>query len=182
LPFVLRTSRLLLRDFLPGDLGSLAAYRQDPLYQRYLPARPAGDADSRELLERFIGWQEEEPRTRFQLAIVLSSSGELIGSAGLRRRAPDSLVADLGFELAPSFWGHGYATEAARALVEYGFSELRLHRIHAHCIAENDASARVLERVGMRKEGVMRDHEFFRERWWDVHWYGMLESDFLEAR
>lgn len=176
MPFTLRTSRLLLRDFSPGDLEPLASYQRDAEYQRYYPAPPGGEPGTRELLDRFLGWQEEEPRSRFQLAIV-DSSGELIGTAGLRRAAPGSRVADLGYELAPSRWGRGYATEAARALVDFGFGELALHRIHAHCIAENGPSARVLERIGMRREGVFREHEFFRDRWWDVHWYGILASE-----
>lgn len=173
MPFAIRTPRLLLRDFSPDDHEPFAAYQMDPLYRRYYPSRPDEGA-SRELLDRFMGWQREEPRSRFQLAVVRSSSGALIGSVGLRRRSAESRVADIGFELAPPFWGCGYATEAALALVEYGFSVLALHRIHAHCIAENAASARVLVRIGMRREGVLREHEFFDGRWWDVHWYGML--------
>lgn len=137
---------------------------------------PDGEPGTRELLNRFLAWQEEEPRNRYQLAIV-HGSGELIGTAGLRRRTPGWHVADLGFELAPWHWGQGYATEAARVLLEYGFTELALHSIHAHCIAENRPSARVLKRIGMRREGVLREHEFFRERWWDVHWYGVSASE-----
>ena len=176
-PFVLRTPRLLLRDFSADDLEPLASYQRNADYQRYYPVPPGGEPETRELLDRFIGWQEEEPRGRFQLAIVRSSSAELIGTAGLRVRAPESRVAELGYELAPSCWGQGYATEAARALVEFGFAKLGLHRVFAHCVAENRASARVLERLGMRREGVFREHEFFRDRWWDAHWYGMLASE-----
>lgn len=175
--FFLRTPQLLLRDFSPNDFDSLASYQRDARYQRYYPVPPDGQPETRDLLDRFIRWQEEAPRSRFQLAIVRSSSPELIGTAGLRRRTPESRVADLGFELTPSRWGQGYATEAAGALVEYGFSELGLHRIHAHCIAENQASARVLERIGMQREGILREHEFFQDRWWDVHWYGILASE-----
>lgn len=174
--FVLRTSRLLLRDFSADDFASLASYQRDAQYLRYYPLPREGEPGTRELLDLFLGWQEEEPRSRFQLAIV-HSSGQLVGTAGLRRRTPESRVAGLGYELAPSFWGQGYATEAAGALLEYGFSDLALHRIHAHCVAENRASVRVLERVGMRREAVFREHEFFRGRWWDVHWYGILASE-----
>jgi [ribosomal protein S5]-alanine N-acetyltransferase len=180
LSFVLRTTRLLLRDFSLDDFDALASYQRDARYRRYFPLPPGGEPDTREMLDRFLGWQAEEPRSRFQLAIV-HSSGELIGTAGLRRRTPESLVADLGYELAPSRWGQGYATEAARALLGFGFGELALHRVHAHCVAENRPSARVLERIGMRLEGILRQHEYFSERWWDVHWYGILASEWPAA-
>ena len=88
-----------------------------------------------------------------------------------------SPVADIGFELAPDVWGRGYATELAVRLVEHGFDEMGLHRIEAHCIRENVASARVLELAGLRLEGCLREKEWFRGRWWDVLLYGMLEDD-----
>ena len=181
LPFHLHSSRLLLRDFSPADFGALASYHRDARYRKYIPPRADVEASTRELLDRFIGWQEEEPRHRFQLAVDLAASGEMIGSVGLRRRPGEPRVADVGFEIAPPHWGQGYGTEAARVLVGYGFSELGLHRVHAHCIGENEASARVLRRIGMRREGVMREHEFFGGRWWDVHWYGMLASEWSDG-
>jgi RimJ/RimL family protein N-acetyltransferase len=176
-PFAIRTPRLLLRDFSARDFEPLDAYRREPLYHRYVPALAEGGPATGELLDRFMRWQEEEPRSRFQLAIERSSSGGLIGSVGLRRRTPGARVGDIGFELAPSFWGQGYATEAALAIVEYGFHQLGMHRLHAHCIAENEPSARVLTRIGMKREGVFRDHEFFSDRWWDVHWYAILATE-----
>ena len=155
----------------------MVAYRSDPGFRRFSPDAADVAAESGELLERFIGWQRERPRVREQLAIVLAGSGEVVGNVGLRRGSPTDRVAETGFELAPAHWGQGYATEAARTLLHHGFAELGLHRVHAHCVAENVASARVLERLGMRKEGVLREHEFFRERWWDVFLYGILERE-----
>ena len=89
-------------------------------------------------------------------------SGRLIGNCGIRRKPDNDWEADIGFELAPEYWGRGYATEAARAIVDFGFRELELHRISSWCIADNAASARVLERVGLRPEGRLRRNEYFR--------------------
>jgi ribosomal-protein-alanine N-acetyltransferase len=97
----------------------------------------------------FLGWQDEAPRTRFQLAIETRAEHRLIGNCGVRLAAPGARVADIGYELAPDEWGHGYATEAARAIVAFGFDTLGLHRIAASCVADNAASAHVLEKLGL---------------------------------
>ena len=73
--------------------------------------------------------------------------------------------------------GKGYATEATRSIVEFGFQELKLHRVSSWCIADNVASARVLEKVGLRQEGRLRENEYFKGRWWDTLLYGLLDSE-----
>ena len=173
----IRTDRLLLREYSADDLPAMLAYQSDPTFLRFYPADRATEDAGGALLRRFLDWRREEPRFRYQLAVTLAGSGELIGSVGLRLSAPGSRVADTGFELSRAHWGKGYATEAARALVGHGFSAVGLHRVHSHCIAENRASARVLERLGMLPEGRLRDHEHFGGRWWDVLLYGVLASE-----
>ena len=174
---LLRTPRLVLREYSADDLPAMLAYRRGPAFERYYPPGRASEGATAALLERFLGWREEEPRSRYQLAVALAGSGELIGSVGLRMPAPEARVAETGFELDSAHWGKGYATEAARALLDHGFASLGLHRVHAHCIAENQASARVLERLGMIREGRLREHEYFGGRWWDVLLYGVLASE-----
>lgn len=174
---LLRTPRLLLREFSADDAPAVAAYHRDPRFQRFYPERLHAEREAHALVERFLAWQREEPRCRYQLAVALADPGEPIGSVGLRSAAAGARVADLGFELAPDHWGRGYATEAARALLEHGFGALGLHRVHAHCIADNLGSRRVLERLGMREEGRLREHEFFAERWWDVLLFGLLADE-----
>ena len=83
--------------------------------------------------------------------------------------------------LDPSYWGRGYATESARAMLDFGFTELKLHRVSAYCIAENTSSSRVLERVGMRREGVQRQKEWMKGRWWDTYMYAMLRHEWQRA-
>jgi RimJ/RimL family protein N-acetyltransferase len=122
-----------------------------------------------------IGYQAESPRRKFQLAVTLD--GTLIGNCGIRRKDGNESEADIGYELHPEHWGKGYATEAARAVVAFGFEELALHRVSAWCIADNTGSARVLEKAGLRLEGRLRENERFRGRWWDTLLYGMLRSE-----
>jgi [ribosomal protein S5]-alanine N-acetyltransferase len=175
------TSRLVLREFEESDWKATFEYQQDPGYLEFYPWPDRYDTDVRELIMRFITWSRMRPRHKYQLAITLASTGELIGNAGIRAEVPGALIAELGFELAPRCWGKGYATEAAMAMLEFGFRTLGLHRIEAHCVAENGASAAVLRRIGMRDEGRLRQAEYFKDRWWDVLLFGILDSDPLPA-
>jgi [ribosomal protein S5]-alanine N-acetyltransferase len=120
-------------------------------------------------------------RARVQLAVTLASTGELIGNVGLRRDRAEEPVADHGYEIAPEHWGRGYATEASRALLDWGFSVWDLARAHAHCVAENAASAAVLRRVGMREEARLREHVHFRGTAWDVLLFGLLREEWSPA-
>jgi ribosomal-protein-alanine N-acetyltransferase len=174
---ILTTKRLVLREFEEEDWSAVLAYQSDPRYLRYSHWTQRTEEDVREFVRMFLAQREEEPRTKFQLAITLASDGRLIGNGGIRMRAPDAREADLGYELDPRFWGNGYATEAASRLLAFGFRDVGLHRIWAWCIAENAASARVLEKIGMRQEGRLREHEWMQGRWWDTLLYAILEQE-----
>ena len=175
------TERLLLRDFVEADWQHVLTYQSDPRYLRYYEWETRTPKEVQSFVGWFTGWQREEPRTKFQLAIVHRESNRLLGNCGIRKASVAAREAELGYELAPGHWGNGYATEAARALVSFGFAELGLHRISSHCIAENVASMRVLERLGMRLEGRLRDKEYFKGRWWDVLLFALLESEWRRS-
>lgn len=174
---ILQTERLILREFTAVDWTTVFAYHNDPLYLRYYEHDSVTERQAQAFVYRFITFQGEQPRTRFQLAITLAETGELIGNVGVRREGPGEPLADMGFELSPPHWGRGYATEAARTMVEWAFGDLGVERIHAHCIAENTGSARVLERTGLRQEARLRDHQYFKGRYWDVLIYGILRGE-----
>ncbi len=91
--------------------------------------------------------------------------------------SPEAREGDMGYELDPKHWGNGYATEAAQAVLDFGFSHMNLRRISAWCIAENTASAHVLEKIGMKLEKRMRDHQYFKGRWWDTLSYAILYEE-----
>jgi ribosomal-protein-alanine N-acetyltransferase len=173
----LHTPRLLLREFVTADWPAVLAYQCDSRYLRYYEWTERKPGDMQRFVQMFIEQQEEQPRRKFQLAVVLKESGQLIGSCGIRKASVTAHEADIGYELAPEHWGHGYATEAARAIVQFGFAELRVHRIWAWCIADNVASIRVLEKLGLKLEGRLRDKEYFKDRWWDTLVYAILEDD-----
>ena len=178
----IHTRRLLLREFNPEDWQPMLAYHNDPRYLRYYPQELEGEFHVRSFVQRFIDQAQVAPRQKFQLAICLPESGVLIGNAGVRMgglgpREPEAVQGDIGYELDPAYWGQGYATEAAQAILEFGFESLHLHRIWARCLAENIASQRVLEKLGMRLEGRLRQDEYFKGRWWDTLIYAILEHE-----
>jgi [ribosomal protein S5]-alanine N-acetyltransferase len=174
---ILTTERLILRDFVESDWPAVLAYQSNPLYLRYYEWADRTPQAVREFIQMFLDHQQQEPRSKFQLAVTLKTTGELIGNCGIRMRSAGAHEADIGYELDPLYWGQGYATEAARAIVHYGFTTFKLHRVWSWCVADNVGSAHVLEKVGMRLEGRLRENEFYKGRWWDTLMYGMLEDE-----
>ena len=105
----------------------------------------------------------------------------LLGLAGLQR-AGSGDVAELSYWIGRPHWGRGYATEAASAVVAYGFEQLGLHRVFATSLARNIASGRVLEKMGMREEGVLRQHVKHWGRYEDLRFHGMLKGEHVVRR
>ena len=173
----LHTDRLILREFVSADWPEVLAYERDPRYLQYSDWTDRTPDDAQRFVQMFLDQQAEQPRRKCQLAVVLKASGQLIGNCGIRQAAAGAREADIGYELSPAHWGHGCATEAARAIVQFGFAELGVHRIWAWCIADNVASARLLERIGLKLEGRLRDKEYFKGRWWDTLMYGILKDE-----
>ena len=179
----LETERLVLRDFVTEDAAALAACRHGDAFWRFYEPRADTHGEAREHVGMFVAWQGEKPRTHFQLATVLKEDGRLIGSCGIRQRPQvqygesSPSEADIGYELDPEYWGQGYATEAVGRLLTFGFGEMGLHRVWAFCLLENTASWRVMEHLGMRREGVLRANVRLREQWWDTAVYGMLAEE-----
>jgi len=159
--------RLVLRELEDDDRAAVHRYAADPEVVRYLPWGPNTDADTQGFLRRAAAYRRDEPRRHFELAVTLRDGGALIGACGLHVSAPELGEAFIGYALARPYWGRGYATEAARGLLGFGFGELDLHRIFAVCDPDNVASARVLEKAGMRREGHLREHRWEKGRWRD---------------
>ena len=173
----LTTDRLILREFVEADWLAVLAYQRDPRYLRYTHWLDRSPQDVKQFVQLFLSQQFAQPRTKYQFAVVLKDNQRLIGNCGIRLKSVDAPEADIGYELAPDQWGHGYATEAARAIVRFGFTELKLHRISAWCVADNTVSAHVLEKVGMWLEGRLRENEYFKDRWWDTLLYAILQDE-----
>lgn len=174
------TERLTFREFEADDWPAVRDYQTDPRYLRFYPTANRSDDDVRDFVATFVRWQDERPRRRYQYALVRRGDSRLIGNCGIRVHDPNKREANIGYELDATFWGRGYATEAARAIVNFGFESLGLHRIVAECITGNTASARVLEKVGFRREGHLRENQWIQGEWCDTFLYAILEREWKE--
>ena len=118
--------------------------------------------------------------TSVQFAVVLRTEGRLIGACTIAVRTDELHQGELWYLMNRRYWGHGHTTEAARAVLEYSFKELELHRVYATCRAANLASIRVLEKLGMRREGHLREHRWMKGRWQDSFLYAILDREWYE--
>lgn len=175
LPIV--TERLLLRDFTVEDAPAVHRYGSNPEVVRYMPWGPNTWKDTEDFLKLKLEDQRTDPRRRFDLAVTLASSGELIGACGLYVISTERRQGAIGYVYRRDVWGRGYATEAARALVALGFEKLGMHRIFSYVDVDNAASARVLEKAGMQREGLVRHDVQMRGEWRDSYLYAILEDD-----
>jgi len=140
-------------------------------------------------LEQATAFLREMRRTRpeesgswYQVAIESKALGHLIGDRAFRVPADDGRQAEIGFTLARTAQGQGYASEAVTALLDDLFGTLGLHRVYAVCDVENAASARLLERVGMRREGHFVESVWFKGRWASEYWYAILRAEWAARR
>ena len=173
----IETDRLLLRDFRPDDWESVHRYASDPEVTRYMLWGPNTPEETRSFIRRAIAEQGERPRRHYELAVVLKGQGPLIGSCGIDVSAPERRQGWIGYALARHHWGQGYATEAARGVVTFGFGELGLHRIFGTCDPANRASARVMEKLGMRREGLLKEYSWGKDAWHDRELYAVLDYE-----
>ncbi|MFF5172997.1 GNAT family N-acetyltransferase [Micromonospora sp. NPDC000089] len=174
----IRTDRLDLRLFGEGDLDVLHSYQSRADVTRYLYFEPNDLEGSRRALER----KRSRDALRAEgdvlnLAVVLRETGAVIGDVILVWTSAAHRQGEIGYVFHPDHAGHGYATEAARAMLRLGFDGLGLHRIAGRLDARNTASARVLERLGMRREAHLRENEFVKGEWTDELVYAVLARE-----
>jgi [ribosomal protein S5]-alanine N-acetyltransferase len=173
----LQSQRLILREFTMEDWPAVHAYGSHQEVYRFQAWGPNTPTESRQYVARVIEQAQRQPRTDWDLAIVPVASGEVVGTASLVIRSQEHRQGELGYVLHPNVWRQGYATEAARLLLDFGFRTLGLHRIFATCDPRNMASARVLEKVGMQFEGRLRHALLLRDGWRDSLLYSLLEHE-----
>lgn len=176
----LETDRLTLRDFQPEDFEAFYQNSLDPEFQQFYSEKETTSAFSKEIFDRILAWTALEKRLKYQLAICLKS-GELIGTCGVRIEDPTNRQASFGCGIARPYWGKGLAFEASQRIIDFGFGSLPIHRIYAETISKNRRARALLERLGMRLDGELRQNRFFRDRWWNTAIYGILKDEWRET-
>lgn len=178
LPEVIETARLTLRPWELGDVDDVLGYAQDPEWSRYLRVLPrpyershAGEFVARQILL--------DRSTHPSWAIVLD--GSVVGGINVRFDF-EHRKAEMGYSIARDHWNRGYVTEAAGAVVDAAFStHADLNKVLARADVDNTASQRVMEKIGMTEEGVLRQHRVERGEAIDEAWWGILRDEWTEG-
>lgn len=173
----LETERLILRALTPDDAAAIFAYASDPEVARYVvweAHRSVKDAEA--FLDLTMGRYASGEASDW--GMVYKGDGRLIGTSGFVAREPEHARAEVGCVLHRGYWGMGLAAEALGAMISFGFERMGLNRIEGRCIAENMASARIMEKAGMVYEGTMRQREFMKGEYRDMKLYAILKDEY----
>lgn len=171
-------SRVLLREFHSNDLDRVMAVVGDDRVTDSLSFDTRTRDQAAKMLNGILGRAKQDPRTEYYMAVATAGDGLV----GFTRLALDGVQsAKLGYAIAVNYWGRGYATDAARALIDFGFRELKLHRISAAMGPNNTASIAIADRLSMTYEGRIRDHVYTNGRWRDSLLYSVLVNEWVRA-
>ncbi len=170
----IRTKRLLLRPFSFKDTNDVLAYASDPEWSRFLPVpNPYTLKDAEEFIARCI---LRDPDGNLRFAIEFNAA--VIGGIDLRIEAPIA-VGSLHYSLSRDHWNQGLTTEAAQAVIDWGFTEFGLEKVYSWADVENIGSWRVMEKIGMTREGTLRSQGVNRGVRQDYHYYGILRREWI---
>lgn len=176
-PPTLTTERLVLDPLREDDAPALFDYRGDPEIYRRLTLEPSSADDVLRWIQRSEAFGT--PDAWFTLAVRLGDSDTLIGDLGLRCVGEAYEQAEIGYTFSPQYHGRGYATEAVRGLLDHLFGALGTHRVFASVAPDNESSAALLRRLGLRREGHLRQSLKFKGQWVDDVVYAILASEWL---
>ncbi|XNQ64739.1 GNAT family N-acetyltransferase [Alkalihalobacillus sp. 1P02AB] len=168
------TERLIIRNFAEADWSDVFLYTSDPAVMKYLPEGVMTQEDTQKLVNENL----RDDATKF--SILLREDNQLIGHIAFFPYFGDHTY-EIGWVLNPKYYNCGYATEAAKAFLNYGFQQLNLHRIVATCQPENVPSFKLMEKIGMRREGYFKKCIPHGDVWWDEYAYAILKEEHLSG-
>lgn len=182
-PPTLETDRLLLRPVRDDDLEALHSYLSLPEVCRWVPfeAQSLEEVQVKVARKKADVWDVEADHRGVSVGVVRREDGAFIGDLVLFSETdPIHQQGEVGYSFHPDVTGHGYATEAVEAWLTWAFDRLPLHRVSARVDTENEASWRLLERLGLRREAHLVGNEWFKGRWGDEYDYGVLATEWRE--
>jgi RimJ/RimL family protein N-acetyltransferase len=182
MPVMIETDRLTLREFRPEDFDAVHAYASDPLVTRFTSFGPNSPEETREFLARTLEAAAAVPRRGYTFGVIERATARLIGSCGLEACDQTERHYSFGYCFNRDVWRQGFGKETARAIVKFGFEQLDSHRLMALVFTGNTASARILEGLGFRQEGLLRQGMYAREWWHDILTFAQLRSEWRDQR
>ena len=172
------TERLLLREITWNDLEDIHRLHSVPEVDEYNTLGIPRDLEvTRELIRHDIEAKTVDLQSRYTWRIILKNTADFIGLAGMTLSMDKFRLGEIYYKLLPDFWGMGYATEVAKNLISTGFDGFKLHKVEAGVATDNEHSIRVLEKVGMTREGLRRKILPIRGEWKDNYHYAIVEDD-----
>lgn len=181
--YPLQTERLTLRPFTRGDVDGVYAYRKLEEVARYLFDVPLSREECALAIQQRIGQVALEAEgDKIILAVELTATGALLGEVSLIWRSVDARQGEAGWIFDPAYQGLGYATEASNAILDLAFGPGDMHRVSARCDVRNEASWRLMERLGMRREAHFREHAIFKSMWDEEYIYAILWQEWHALR
>lgn len=179
---IIDCSRLQLRPFKKTDLEAVMAYHALPEVQRYLEWKARDRVEVQTALDGMVKQNRlTRPGETIQFAVIEKEADQLIGQISLRWTDATAAQAELRFIFNPDFRRKGYATEAVKAVIDHGFEEFNFHRIFAVCAGKNQASARLLKKLGMRLEAHYREHALFQGEWDEELHFAILDREWQRS-
>jgi RimJ/RimL family protein N-acetyltransferase len=172
----IETERLMLRPFEAADLPTFLAYRNDPEVAQFQSWNATSEEEGRQFIARMHRSHPGIAGPGCQIAVAEKGGGH-IGDCYLKLLDYDVRQAEIGYTLARGSWGRGFGTEAIQGLLRLIFGSLRLHRVTAYTAAQNSRSIALLERVGMRREGHLRQSFWRDDGWQDEYLYALLATE-----
>lgn len=175
----LETERLILRRMTPHDAADMYDYAHRPEVSEYLLWSPHESVKASKNYLSYLQTQYAQ-RNFYDWAIVLGETGKMIGTVGFSSFDIQNNSAEIGYVLNPDFWHRGIAPEALRAVMEFGFRELSLHRLEVRIMTENEKSKRVAEKCGFSHEATMRDKLLVKGIYRTIDIYSILASEYFK--
>ena len=175
----LYTKSLMLRKITLEDAQDIFEYAKDPEVTKFVTWEPHKSVDdSMNFLKLVI--QKYENNEPSNWGIIYKENNKLIGTCGYDSWVPVHSLAEIGYALSREYWGKGLMTEAAKEVIKYGFEKMNLNRIYARCFVKNIGSQKVLEKVGMKFEGILREQMFIKGTFRDMKIYSILRKEYYE--
>lgn len=180
---VIESERLILNEISFEDLECIHELYIYPEVDEYNTLGIPKDLEATKMIIKyFIDDQTTKPMRSYHWKIVVRDTNEFIGLCGLILSNDLYKLGELYYKLIPPSWGKGYATEASKNIVKFGFDKLKLHKIEADVATENNISIRVLEKLGMTREGLRRRLLPIRGEWKDSYHFAIVEDDFRDIK